>query len=366
MDESNMGAELVCPWKRRESLPVAPFYVTVINFLLTVVISAVAPIGSILTLFLFASAAAVPFAVCLLSSGSPFVFASVPLSFVLSLIICGDVGGALLSLLYVPLALVPSAMLYGNFGRHDAFVAYTGVSALMRAIVFTVALILTYGTLRGGIDVCIADLESSISATLGSMKESGMYENIIFPEGFEAELARASVSLLPGILIMISEIGAGIVLALIWKYLAILKIAPAFRTDGWRFEVSRPVGFIFAGAYTLSALLSFVGSAEMLGYAATNLTMICLIPIFVVGIRSFRERSKARPGNFRFIIIAALIASLLFMPVLLIIALAVVCLRGTLAVIMAKPAGNENGGGGDGKGRGGHDGGDGDDGGFGY
>ena len=333
MDMDNIDKHEVCPWRRRDTLPSAPFFITVVNVLLTVVISAVAPIGSILTLFLFAAAASIPFAVALLSSRSPFVFAAIPLSFAAALIICADVGGALLSLLYVPLALISAAMLYGDASRFKSAAAYTCVSAVIKVIVFSAALILTYGSLKNGADACMADLEASVSMTLDKLKESGAYVGIAFPEGFASELARAAVSLLPGILLLISELGAGIALSLIWRYLVKLKIAPAFRKDGWVLEVSRHFGFIFAGAYIASVLFSFMSSTEMLGFAATNITMICMPPIFVEGIRSFTARSSSRAGSIRAIIIAVLVVSLLFMPTLLLIAVAVICLRGTLAVI---------------------------------
>ena len=197
MNSDDFTNEKMIPWKRRDMLPSAKNYIVIINTVLTVVLSAAAPLGNLFSMFLFLSAATVPFAVNLLSKRSPLVMMAIPLSYVVSLIICKDPVSALLSLIYVPFAMLIAASLYSKPSCSQTVISYTAVSAALKIILFSVALSLTYGSVSDGIKEFTAELENATDAFIAELAQSGVFGDIALPASLSSEMVRMVISLSP-------------------------------------------------------------------------------------------------------------------------------------------------------------------------
>lgn len=323
--------------KKRPDLPSAPNYIIIINTVLILILSSVILYGSLFTQFLLTTAAAILFSVNLLSKRSFWVLLAIPFSYIASFVLCKDAIAALLSLLYVPFAILIAVFLYSSSGCSQTIIAYTALSVTVKILLLSGALIITYGSLTKGINAYMTGLENTVNEFVLRLQESDAFAEITIPDSLSSQLVRMAVSLTPGILILWCEIEAAIAVRLCWRYLKKLRIAPALRPGGWTLTVGRPVGIIFAVSYVSSFLLSVSSSTAMFSYAAINLTLVMMPPIFLTGIRTFKEKMSKFSGIARFGIIVGALSVALFVPAIMTLGFMLICFAGTLSTIKNKP-----------------------------
>ncbi len=298
-------------WSRRRDFPTMNIISFVVLMILTVGLSSLTPLGY--GGMVFTSFAGIAFGILLCGARNPFVWASIPLTYLISYILTEDLLASAVSLLYVPAGIVLAYAAFTKRNLSVTTVLMTVTFLITMAISLCHSVTQTYGlSLYESARAFGSDIKSMIYDAF-SLITYPVSENEMFSLSSDDinALTEQTVMLLPSVIVLTCEAIAYGSAKLFCVCSKPLGYGFLFKNREWKLTLSTPAGVILIASLVISL---FSSEAGVITYAAINMSYIIMPIAAVAGFHElFRKggllrRPISRPSRIFMIVSMVVIA----------------------------------------------------------